>query len=182
MYALLFGAIHGLPVYLSAKWFRSAGVVNAVALGMLFLGLLTGNIAYIFLDLIGVSVGYYFAVRHLNATHDYSKFSQSASAAESLMTSPSEDFGKNINSQNLGNIFESVSYRSRSSTKMWQIFQNNGTFSRLAFVNFEKCLQANGISLSEEILEHAKVYSEIFPQVTVGEYISEQLKPYLARK
>ncbi|MCL2076273.1 MAG: hypothetical protein FWH15_07525 [Betaproteobacteria bacterium] len=55
--ALFIGALHALPVVAVAAWSKSKALTVIVAAIMVGIGVATGNIAYLVLDLVGVALG-----------------------------------------------------------------------------------------------------------------------------
>lgn len=73
------------------------------------------------------------------------------------------------------NLFERLAYKTRASTKLWQLFQGGGSYQGIARLNFERCLQAKEIEVTQSVYSQARLAASTDPQMSVGEFIERRL-------
>lgn len=79
------------------------------------------------------------------------------------------------------NIFEKMAYKSRASTKLWQIFQEDEKFRLIALSNFKLCMAAKGYECNNQAFTLASRVANGDRSISVGEFIDsyEDLKKSL---
>lgn len=69
------------------------------------------------------------------------------------------------------NFFERLAYKSRTSTKLLQFFQEDGGFARFARSNFERCVEAHGMPVNASAYSRAKLAASIDSQIQIGYFV-----------